>query len=155
MVRLNLVCAAFLGLFFSFCFAQDQGFKDVFPEADKFVPVKQGAEVIYYKAEDKEGKLLGAVFIAVGKSYADNIETLAGLRPDGTITAIKVLSQNETPGIGSRITEPVFTDQFRNIRDVSGVQAITGASVSCFAVIESVRKKAEEIRSLLKREVIR
>ncbi len=150
MVRLSLIYVLLLGLFFSPVYAEELNLKDVFPEAGKFTPVKKGEEVIYYKAENKEGKLIGAVFKAVGKSYADNIETLVGMRNDGTITAIKVLSQNETPGIGSRITEPAFTNQFRNIKDVSGVQAITGASVSCYAVIESVKKKAGEIKKLLK-----
>ena len=33
---------------------------------------------------------------------------------DGTITAIKVLNQNETPGLGARVTETDFTRQFTN-----------------------------------------
>ncbi|MCX5695720.1 MAG: FMN-binding protein [Candidatus Omnitrophica bacterium] len=150
MVRLVIAGILLTGLFLTCALAQEADFKEVLPQASSFTPVEKDKVVLYYKAEDREGKLIGAVFKAVGKSHSSNIETLVGMLNDGTITAIKVLSQNETPGIGSRITESAFTDQFRNIKDVTNVQAITGASVSSYTVIESVRKKAEEIKELLK-----
>jgi electron transport complex protein RnfG len=73
---------------------------------------------------------------------------------DGTITAIKILNQNETPGLGARIIEPEFTRQFSN-KDLSAlndIQAITGATISSRAVIEAVKKKAGEIKELIKNE---
>ena len=150
MARLIVTGILLTGLFLTSALAQEPDFKEVFPQAASFTPVEKDKDVLYYKAQNQEGKLIGAVFKAVGKSHSSNIETLVGMLNDGTITAVKVLSQNETPGIGSRITEPAFTDQFRNIKDVSNVQAITGASVSSHTVIESVRKKAAEVKELLK-----
>ncbi|MFH0855814.1 MAG: FMN-binding protein [Candidatus Omnitrophota bacterium] len=149
MVRLALVFILAIGLFSTGAQAEDLPLKEVLPGAASFIPVEKGGEVVYYKAKDKEGKLIGACFLATGKSYSD-INTLVGMSNDGAISAIKVLSQNETPGIGSRVTAPEFTDRFRNIKDVSTVQAITGASVSSQAVIDAVKKKAEEIKALLK-----
>ena len=146
-----MICILAAGLLFaSRCIAgEDLDLKEVLPQAGSFKPVNKGTEVIYYKAEDKSGKLMGAVFKASGKSYGGNIDTLVGMLKDGTITAIKVLLQNETPGIGSRITEPEFTGRVRDIKDISRVQAITGATVSSQVVIESVKKKAEEIKQLM------
>ncbi|MDD5197192.1 MAG: FMN-binding protein [Candidatus Omnitrophota bacterium] len=154
MVRFKIICFIMAGLLLGLAqieAGEELNFKEVLPQAVQFMPVKKGAEVLYYKAQDQDGKLIGAVFKAKGKSYSD-IETLVGMLNDGTITAIKVLSQNETPGVGSRITGPQFTGQFRNIKDISKVQAITGATVSSQVVIDAVRKKAKEIKELLKNE---
>ena len=141
-----------LGLSVGFALAEENlDLKEVLPQASSFTPVKKGAEVLYYEAKDQNGKLIGAVFKSQGKGYSD-IDTLVGMLKDGTITAIKVLAQDETPGIGSRITELEFTDRFRNIKDISKVQAITGASVSSNAVIEAVKKRAEEIKKLIRSE---
>lgn len=125
--------------------------KEVVAEADYFKPLKSQDELIYYQALNKTKKLIAVVFKAQAKGYSDTVETLVGMRQDGTIIAIKVLSQNETPGLGARISEPAFTEQFRDKKDLGDVQAITGATVSSQAVIDSVKKKAQEIISLIKK----
>jgi electron transport complex protein RnfG len=124
------------------------------PEAANFEPVKKGEDIIYYKAIDKEGKFIGVAFKATGKGYSGSIETMAGMTKDGIITAIKILDQNETPGLGASVAESSFTNQFtdKNIQALSQVQAITGATISSKAVIDSVKKKAEEIKGLIKNE---
>lgn len=133
---------------------EEAGFKEVFPSAAGFEAVKSGNEAIYFKALDKNKKLIGAVFKASGKGYSGTIETLAGLTLDGKITAIKVLKQNETPGAGSRVGELSFSERFsgESVQNLNQVQAITGASISSGAVIESVKNKAEEIMRLLERD---
>ena len=133
---------------------EENSLKEVVPEATHFEAVKSGNDTLYYKAHDKGGKLIGVAFKASGKGYSSTIETMVGARRDGTITAIKILSQNETPGLGARVSENNFTGQFNNkdIQGLSAVQAITGASISSKAVIDSVKKKAEEIQALIKDE---
>ena len=128
--------------------------KEVMPEAEDFKPIKSGNDIVYYKAYDKDGRLRGVVFKSVSKGYSSTIETMIGMLKDGAITAIKILSQNETPGLGSRITEPDFIRQFthKNTRDLNSVQAITGATISSKAVIDALKKKAEEIKELIKDE---
>jgi len=132
---------------------EEASLKEVIPDGESFEPVKSGEEIIYYKALDKAGKLLGVVFKASGKGYSSPIETMVGMREDGTVTAIKVLSQNETPGLGARVVEPSFIGQFanKNITRLSEVQAITGATISSKTVIDSVKNRAEEIKELIKR----
>lgn len=131
---------------------EESSLKEVFPPAANFEAVKSGNEVIYYKAFDKDGKFIGAAFKASGKGYSGTIETMAGLTQEGRITAIKVVNQNETPGLGSQVAEPAFSNRFSNkdLQNLNQVQAITGATISSRAVIDSVKKKAEEIRELLK-----
>jgi len=124
------------------------------PGASSFIPVKSAEEVLYYKGYDKDKKLLGAVFKASGKGYSSVIETMAGLTCDGKITAIKIISQNETPGLGSKVAAPDFTSRFsaKDVRELNQVQAITGATISSTAVIKSVANKARDIEGLLKNE---
>ena len=128
---------------------EDSSLKEVLPAAESFLPVKSGEEIIYYKALDKEKNLLGVAFRASGKGYSSSIETMVGMLKDGTIKAIKVLSQNETPGLGARVAESSFTGRFsdKKAQDLSAVEAITGATISSRAVIDSVKKKAQEIKA--------
>jgi electron transport complex protein RnfG len=126
--------------------------KEILPEATHFEPVKSGNDIIYYKAYDKDGKFIGAAFKASAKGYSSTIEAVAGLTLDGKITAIKIVNQNETPGLGARITDSSFTGQFtnKNIQGLNEVQAISGATISSRAVIDSVSSKAQQIKELIK-----
>lgn len=128
---------------------EEASLKAVMPQAESFSPVKEQDKVIYYKALDKQGKIIGVVFKASGKGYSSVIETMVGMLNNGTINAIKILSQNETPGLGSKVTEQQFCSQFSDQRDLNNVQAITGATISSRAVIDSVREKTAEIRNMI------
>ncbi len=129
--------------------------KEVMPTAAKFTAVPDmDQQTLYYKAFDSQDKLIGFVFKASGKGYSSIIETLVGIFLDDQISAIKVISQTETPGLGVRVTEKKFTGQFsnHNCLDLSGVQAITGATVSSRAIMNSIMKKAQAIKELIKNE---
>lgn len=127
---------------------------EVWPEAVRFEPVKSDGDIIYYKAYDKDRRLLGVAFKTSGKGYSSIIDTLVAMTKEGKINAIKILSQNETPGLGAGIVESSFTGKFanKNIQGLDQVQAITGATISSQAVIDSVKKNAEEIIALIKNE---
>lgn len=121
----------------------------VIKDASNFQAVKENDEVIYYKALDDKGKIIGYVFKAKQRGYSSDIETIVGIDVKGKILAIRLLSQNETPGLGSRITESEFTDRFKNkdLKSFNEVDTITGATISSKAVIDSVKAKLEEILS--------
>ena len=146
--------------------------KEVMPEGAAFEPVIADNEISYYKVTDTDGKLLGAAFKVSAKGYSSIIDTVVGMKTDGTIVAIKVVSQQETPGLGSRISEiagtvsmldfmrgvrpkknlkPWFQAQFdqKSITDLDKVAAITGATISSRAVIDSVKQKARQIQTTL------
>lgn len=133
---------------------EEASLKDVLAQGVNFEPIKSGNDIIYYKAYNKDNKFIGVAFKTQGKGYSSTIETIVGMAKDGAITAIKILNQNETPGLGARVAEPSFTGQFnnKNIQSLNEVQAITGATISSKAVIDSVTKKAKEIQELIKNE---
>jgi Na+-translocating ferredoxin:NAD+ oxidoreductase subunit G len=133
---------------------QENGLKEISPEGIFFEPLRSNNETAYYKVFDINKVLIGVVFKARALGYSSMIDTLAGMTVEGKITAIKVLNQNETPGLGSRISEPDFTGQFKGkfIPDLKDIQAITGATISSKAVIDSVKSKASKIMELIKNE---
>ncbi len=108
----------------------------------------------YRDAEKTEPS--GYIFIVRGKGYSSTIETMVGVSLDGTITGVKILFQQETPGLGARVEEmlygettPWFTRQFNgktssdNIKvtkDGGDIDAITGATISSRAVTDAINK---------------
>jgi len=121
--------------------------------ASRFEAIKAAdGEAIYFKVYDQDNQLIGIAFKASGKGYSSTVETMVGMLPDGKITGIKIISQAETPGLGSRVAQPSFCEQFKNknVQDLEQVQAITGATISSRAVINSVEKKAKEVMELIK-----
>jgi len=131
---------------------EDASLRDVLSEGARFEAVKSGNDILYYKAYGKDEKFLGVAFKALGKGYSSTIETMVGMSKEGKILAIKILSQNETPGLGAKVAEPAFRGRFsdKNIQNLNEVEAITGATISSRAVIDSVTNKAKEIQELIK-----
>ncbi len=64
---------------------------------------------------------IGYGFLATGQGYGGEIKILVGLENKTTVKGIVIISQDETPGLGSRITEDYFTSQFAGVKieDVS------------------------------------
>ncbi|MBM3252977.1 MAG: RnfABCDGE type electron transport complex subunit G [Candidatus Omnitrophica bacterium] len=127
--------------------------KEVLPTANKFkVITNQGEE--YFEGSNR-GRTVGYIIRANSRGYSGDIKILVGIAIDGKIKGVQVLEHTETPGLGARITEvksgekhPWFLEQFKEKRieelNFKNVQAITGATVSSKAVLEGVKKEAEE-----------
>lgn len=141
-----------------------EGLRDVFPAAERFEPIEEDGQTVYYKAFDGKNTLLGLVFQTSRRGYSSDIVTLAGMDQEGVVVRIRVLSQNETPGLGTRVTEvdskktggqarPWFQAQFDGKKvdtlDTS-VDAITGATITSRAVIDAVQEKGKAILKKVK-----
>jgi electron transport complex protein RnfG len=119
---------------------------EMFPDMSRY-DFQNGIYIIY-----DDGDQIGYAFLAVGKGYGGDINILVGLNDDTTLKGITIVSQEETPGLGTRITEPSFTDQFAGLdvnqvalsRDGGRIDAITGSTISSSAVVEAVRETALE-----------
>jgi electron transport complex protein RnfG len=119
---------------------------DIFPDMSRY-EFKNDIYTVY--SDDTK---LGYAFLATGKGYGGDISILVGLSDETTVKGIKIVSQTETPGLGSRISEPFFTDQFAGVdindialsRNGGKIDAITGSTISSSAVVEAVRDTAME-----------
>lgn len=95
-----------------------------------------------------EGKaLMGYAVLHSTKGFEGPIRLMVGIDPNSrVITGLTVLEQSETPGLGARIADAGFRNQFigKSLDDpfVSGndIDGITGATVSTDAVIKIVRE---------------
>jgi len=59
-----------------------------------------------------------------------------------TVESVAIVSVNDTPGLGDRIDDPAFLDQFKGISfedKNAGVDAISGATISSTSVTKAVR----------------
>ena len=65
----------------------------------------------------KDGRLRGYAIPFAGPGFWDEIEGIIGLEADKrTVTGISFYEQAETPGLGARIDEPEFRNQFPGIK---------------------------------------
>ena len=111
----------------------------------------------FYEIYDGE-KIVGYAFTVKGKGYGGDINILAGIDKNYNIKSITILSNTETPGLGTRIEEAAFTGQFRGLalqdislsKDGGKIDAITGATVSSKAVTDALRGQMEEIIGIIK-----
>ena len=125
---------------------------EMFPEMSR--SEADGDLYAVYAGDD----LIGYAFIAVGKGYGGDINILVGLEDEETIKGITIISHSETPGLGTRVAESPFIDQFVGIGisdvaltdDGGRVDAITGSTISSEAVVDAVSAAAMEKVSQLK-----
>ena len=102
----------------------------------------------------------GYVFIAYGKGYSSTIEAMVGVDNNCTITGVKILFQQETPGLGAKATEtrpgesvPWFQKQFAGKsaadvkvdKDDGEIVSITGATITSRTVAQSIQKGFKEL----------
>ena len=115
------------------------------PIKDRFkVPAgkdKKGREVFKTVFPAKKGNQVIALALdGSGKGFNGPIGVMVGIMPDGKLTGISIMSHSDTPGIGSRVTEPVFTAQFKNktVDDPTAVDGVSGATYSTKGVFAAV-----------------
>jgi electron transport complex protein RnfG len=121
------------------------------PNAEMFrLPTGEGDSLDIYPAR-KDSIIVGyAVNTNTKKGFSGNINLMAGFKPDGTIISITVLDQKETPGLGTKMTEPLFKDQFKDKnpsqfklkvkKDGGPVDAITAATISSRAFCDALQR---------------
>jgi electron transport complex protein RnfG len=121
------------------------------PNEEMFrLPTGEGDSLDVYPAK-KDGELIGfAVNTYTNSGFSGYIGLMAGFKPDGTIISISVLEQKETPGLGTKMSEPWFKDQFNEKnpktfpmkvkKDGGDVDAITAATISSRAFCDAVQR---------------
>ena len=123
----------------------------------------EGVEIgTVYRALSENGELLGYVINTIGKEgYGGDIELMLGIRMDGTLNGVSILSISETPGLGMRAGE-VLVPQFAG-RQVSSftyvktgavtedqIDAISGATITTGAFTQAVNAGLSYFNIMLK-----
>lgn len=127
----------------------DQVFDGKIKKEENYYRTPDGFYVFEYKGRGLWGWITGVIT----------------LNPDlETIENIKIIAQEETPGLGARITEKKYLDQFKKKKIVpelvvvlrakaekeNEVDAITGATMTSNAFVDTINKSCREFRERLR-----
>ena len=130
---------------------QENALKGVLPEFDKIETDSiEGAPV--FKAF-KDDKYVGVATIASAMGFSDQIIIMVGLDKANNIVNYEVLSQKETPGLGTKCVDwfknqingkSIDTD-FKVKQDGGDVDAITAATISSRAFLKAVENASKTL----------
>jgi len=132
------------------------------PDTDKVELItgkdKRGRDIVHvvYRGR-RQNALSGLAFkVTAPDGYSGNIDVMLGIRPDGTVEGIEILTHNETPGLGDKIELPSFRAQFagKNLgnadwrvkKDGGEFDQLTGATISPRAIVGAIRTGLEFYR---------
>ncbi len=121
------------------------------PDNEMFrLPTGEGDSLDIYPAKNDDILVGYAINTYSNNGFSGEIRLMAGFRPDGTILKITVLEHKETPGLGTKMAEPSFKDQFNDKnpsdfilkveKDGGPVDAITAATISSRAFCDAVQR---------------
>lgn len=134
---------------------------EIFSEADdfqaleesKFEEIKGSHAMIREIFEAKKGdEVIGYALKTAAGGYGGDIIGITGINTDSTIAGIKIVSNSETPNIGTRILEEGFTSSFKDKSAAGDLKAVgspsaddevlllSGATVSVYAVLAGVNE---------------
>ncbi len=114
--------------------------------AAKFKTMPGGVE----KAFNEKGEFIGYIAPGSARGYSSVIQLLVGVGTDGTIKSVAITSQQETPGLGTRISGKDFLSGFNSLKAGrlklgSDVEAISGATISSRAALKAVNRALDKI----------
>ena len=102
----------------------------------------------YFTAYAQSGGLLGYCVDTQAQGYGGAIQVAVGLDPDGGVLQVRVVAaDSETPGLGQKVKEASFLDQFKGKTDAfalgGGIDGIASATYSSQGVVNAVNLALE------------
>lgn len=108
---------------------------------DFTIPAEEASTVTAVYRAEQDGVVEGYCFDVTVKGY-NEITMIVGVNTDLTVTGVKILSQTETPGIGSKAVDEsgALLPQFKGLssRNLNSVAEISGATISSKAIKSGV-----------------
>ncbi len=140
-----------------------QSLSEIIPEADSF-PIEltpsendtvNGVNKVYtaYMGSEKMGYVVN---VSVN-GYGGEINMMIGLDLNAVVLGAKIISHNETPGLGANAALPAFLDQFKNktgplsvtkIKNDTDIEAVSSATITSNAVTNAVNIAIEFIKGV-------
>jgi len=136
----------------NFAYDEETGLYSLYDERAVTIDEETGESSV-----DQSFPAVGYAFMTDGKGYGGKIGILVGLETNRALRGIRVISHQETPGLGAKITDTGFLDQFVGLvpaqlalaRDGGAVDAITGATISSRAVAEGISAGLVDMSAIL------
>lgn len=112
--------------------------------ADSFEAVEgEWADITEIYRGITDGKTCGYVMTASVRGYGGSIPVLVAVDGSGTILGVEISNTSETVGLGKKIEEPAFKEQFAGLTAApltlnEDVQQVAGATISSKAALRAV-----------------
>jgi len=114
------------------------------------VPTGEGDSLDVFPAR-MNGEIVGYAVSSYTKiGWSGDFFVMAGFNADGSIYDISVIEHKETPGLGTKMEEPKFKDQFKGIHpakvnikvknDGGEIDGITAATITARAFSDAVQR---------------
>ncbi|HOV14873.1 MAG TPA: RnfABCDGE type electron transport complex subunit G [Spirochaetota bacterium] len=141
--------------------------KELINDANKFTKksfkgIDSEKTGIYYYEATKNNNLIGYIISTVGKGYGGDMKIMIAVDNNLKILNMKLLKNNETPGIGKKAETKEYMKKFigtntkekpfpesKNMLPQEEKDAITGATITFNGVSQTAKKAIE----LLKKEI--
>lgn len=110
------------------------------PQASSFTQLETTVEGVteLYKADNDTG----FVVTASAKGYGGQVPVMVSIDMEGNLVAVKFLDNAETPGLGQKVKEDGFQNQFAGKKaeemTLSDIDAISGATISSSAGVKAI-----------------
>lgn len=126
---------------------KNDALRSVMPDADSFeewtIGSAEHTELVRdVQAARRGGAVAGWCITVAPKGYGGEVETVVGIKTDGTVRGLDILSHKETPGLGAKAAEPWFKAQFADKKFSDSaeyeINAISGATRTSRAVASGV-----------------
>ncbi len=118
------------------------------PSTEKYVI--EGFEGLEFYPGKKDGTLIGTAVKSFADGFTEAVWIMVGFDTNNKIITTSVLAHKETPGLGTKMAEPKFKNQFdgkdpadfnmRVKKDGGDVDAIAAATISSRAFSEAAQK---------------
>lgn len=101
-------------------------------------------------AAGPDGKQIGYIFVSEKRGYGGVVPVMLAVNPDATISGVRVLANEETPGLGKKVENNAFLGQFFDqpadtsfvlrVDNAGGqsIDAVSGATISSRAVTDAI-----------------
>ena len=128
------------------------GYKQVLPAAGQLTDAEaDGKSIVAVKRSAVNGQTNGYIYTVTANGYSGPIVIMLGIEhPSARLSGVKILQQQETPGLGAKCTEPAFIGQFlgkdlqqkltvsKNAAQPQEIQAITASTITSRAVVKGI-----------------
>ncbi len=125
-------------------------------------PEYSGSMMVY--TATKQGDTVGyAILSSTNSGFGGEVQVMVGFNPDGTIYNTAVVSHQETPGLGDKMTSDKFRSQFQGFdcntkkarvkKDGGDIDALTAATISSRAFCSTVRHAYKVFNSITSKKV--
>jgi len=139
-----------------------QALKELTPDAEtgEAVTIPENPVVLKRYPVTKEGDRVGMLLELEGSGYGGEMKILARFDLSGSIAAVKLMDNTETPGLGKKAESPAYMEKFlgsgsrenpvpvrKDMLKPSEADAITGATITFLGISKALAEGAAYVRS--------